>query len=231
MNSGQTGSIRATNIRPHIAYRSLRRARGERLEATRSRSRRCRPGPAEIHRRSRACAHSRVGHDMTLGTQMSMTAWVQRPPEPAVDLTAGWSATPGTAADLTRLRHALPTLVRHRSGPAGADDGERLLLVFEELVSNALRHGRPPVRVVVAALRTGWLLDVSDAAADRPPVPAHDRDPATGGLGLLLVAALSAAHGWTVDGDRKHIWARVDADSSARRSLTEVVPAPRRTPV
>jgi hypothetical protein len=169
---------------------------------------------------------------MTLGTQMSMTAWLQQPPDPAVDLAAGWSATPGTAADLTRLRHTLPTLVRHRSAPAGDDaDLDVLLLVFEELASNGLRHGRPPVRVVVAALRTGWLLDVSDAAAERPPVPAHDRDPATGGLGLLLVAVLSAAHGWTVDGARKHIWARVDAGSSARRSLSRAIPVPPRTPV
>ena len=169
---------------------------------------------------------------MTLGPQMSMTAWLQRPPDPAVDLAAGWSATPGTAADLTRLRHTLPTLVSHRSGPADDDaDLDELLLVFEELASNGLRHGRPPGRVVVAELGTGWLVDVSDAAAERPPVPAHDEDPATGGLGLLLVAALSAAHGWTVDGARKHIWARVDAGSSARRSLTELVPAPPRTPV
>ncbi len=154
--------------------------------------------------------------------------WLQRPPEPAVDLTAGWSATPGTAADLTRLRHALPRLVRNRSGPAGDDaDLQGLLLVLEELTSNALRHGRPPVRVVVAPIRTGWLIDVSDTAAENPPAPARDRDLATGGLGLSLVAALSAAHGWTVDGDRKHVWARIDAGSPTVRSLARAIPAPR----
>jgi hypothetical protein len=159
---------------------------------------------------------------------MSITAWLQRPPEPAVDLTAGWSATPATSADLTRLRHTLPTLVGHRSRPAGDDtDLEDLLLAFEELASNGLRHGRPPVRVVVTPLLTGWLIDVSDAAAERPPVPAHDRAPAASGLGLSLVAGLSAAHGWTVDGDRKHIRARIDAGSSARRSPSPSIPAPR----
>jgi signal transduction histidine kinase len=60
--------------------------------------------------------------------------------------------------------------VGHRSGPAGdhADLAE-LLRVFEELASNALRHGRPPVRVVVAPIPIGWLIDVSDTAAEKPP--------------------------------------------------------------
>ena len=165
---------------------------------------------------------------MTLGPQMNEMDWLQRPPEPAVDLTAGWSATPGTAADLTRLRHTLPRLVRNRSRSAGDDaDLQEVLLVFEELASNALRHGRPPVRVVVAPIPTGWLIDVSDTAAENPPAPAHDRDPATGGLGLSLVAALSGAHGWTSDGDRKHVWARIDAGSSTVRSRSRAIPAPR----
>jgi signal transduction histidine kinase len=133
----------------------------------------------------------------------------------------------GQIADLTRLRHSLAALVE-RSRPVAAEtDVDQLLLVFEELVSNGLRHGRPPVRVAVAAIPTGWLLDVSDAAADSPPVPAHHREPVTGGMGLSLVAGLSAAHGWIVDRGRKHIWARVDARSLTPGSGCTVIPAPR----
>src|SRR3954452_19119026 len=143
---------------------------------------------------------------------MIKTEWPQRPPEPVPELTVRWEGLPRAAADLTRLRRELRAAVGRL--PEQDDDGEgldRLLLVFEELASNGLRHGRPPVRILLATVPTGWLIDVSDAAADRPPVPARARDAAAGGMGLPLVARLAAAHGWTAHGDRKHVWARIDA--------------------
>src|SRR3954468_10354663 len=143
---------------------------------------------------------------------MIKTEWPQRPPEPVPELTVRWEGLPRAAADLTRLRRELRAAVGRL--PEQDDDGEgldRLLLVFKELASNGLRHGRPPVRVLLATVPTGWLIDVSDAAADRPPVPARGRDAAAGGMGLPLVARLTAAHGWTVHGERKHVWARIDA--------------------
>jgi anti-sigma regulatory factor (Ser/Thr protein kinase) len=164
---------------------------------------------------------------------MSTTTWPQRPPEPVSDLAASWEGTPETPADLSWVRRELRAALRHRPWPTSDEaDLERLLLIVEELASNGLRHGRPPVRVLVTADLTGWLLDVSDAAADRPPAPAHDRDPAAGGLGLPLVARLSAAHGWTVRGERKHVWARIDATaapapSSRPAPLNGAVPQPR----
>jgi signal transduction histidine kinase len=79
----------------------------------------------------------------------------------------------------------------------------------EELASNGLRHGRPPVQVTVTAAGSGWLLEVRDTATGRPPAPAVDRDAALGGMGLHLVARLSRAHGWAVDGDGKIVWAHI----------------------
>ncbi|MPR00104.1 ATP-binding protein [Modestobacter sp. I12A-02628] len=95
-----------------------------------------------------------------------------------------------------------------RRGPAAhSPSGERLLLAVEELTSNALRHGELPVRTAVTAGDEGWLLSVTDAAGDRPPAEAVDRDPALGGLGLKLTATLAGTYGWVTDGDRKHVWA------------------------
>jgi anti-sigma regulatory factor (Ser/Thr protein kinase) len=98
------------------------------------------------------------------------------------------------------------------SRPADADEGavERLLLTLEELASHALRHGDAPVRLAITAYDTYWLLEVSDAAPNRPPTPAVGRDEAQGGLGLYLVARVTGARGWIDDGRRKTTWARID---------------------
>src|SRR4029453_10036401 len=82
-------------------------------------------------------------------------------------------------------------------GLADADAAaERLVLAFDELASNALRHGESPVVATVVAGSGGWLIDVSDRATESMPAPAIGRDPAQGGLGLHMVARLSVAHGW-----------------------------------
>jgi hypothetical protein len=142
---------------------------------------------------------------------MTEASWARRPP-PASDHdgAVAWQGRPATPAELTRMRIQLRRALRSGALPTGDDDGELLLLVFEELVSNGLRHGRPPVEVTVTAAGSGWLLEVSDASTDRPPVPAIGRDAAEGGMGLGMVARICGAHGWSVDGDRKVVWARVD---------------------
>jgi anti-sigma regulatory factor (Ser/Thr protein kinase) len=139
---------------------------------------------------------------------MSETLWAYRPPPLADPPTGRWEGAPATVAELTALRGRLHAALLDDG--RSADDAERLLLAFEELASNGLRHGRPPVRVTVETTGTGWLLDVSDSAVDRPPTPAVGRDAAEGGLGLYLVARLCDAHGWATDRDRKHVWARID---------------------
>ena len=153
---------------------------------------------------------------------MSQPLWGYRPPPEHTEPTGWlWTGEPTTAAELTALRSRLRTTLERTTDSADdqerSDDGaERLLLVFEELASNGLRHGLPPVQVTVIALGSGWLLEVSDGSADSPPEPALARDPATGGLGLYLVARLSVAHGWITQDGRKRVWAQVGGSAMLR---------------
>jgi anti-sigma regulatory factor (Ser/Thr protein kinase) len=112
-------------------------------------------------------------------------------------------------AELPAVRAGLRDRLSSVGFPHEPDDpaAEQLILAFDELASNALRHGRSPVVATVVAGSGGWLLDVSDQDRESMPIPAIDRDPAQGGLGLHLVARLSVAHGWYVDGGAKHVWA------------------------
>jgi hypothetical protein len=143
---------------------------------------------------------------------MSKELWPQRP-RPVTDgdavVLAVWD--PVTPCELTLGRRQLSAALHDGVRPPATAEGavERLLLCHEELASNAMLHGRLPVRVEVLAGPGWWLLDVSDAAPDNPPVPATDRDPSDGGLGLHLVPRVCAAHGWYVADGRKHVWALI----------------------
>jgi anti-sigma regulatory factor (Ser/Thr protein kinase) len=142
---------------------------------------------------------------------MGQALWAESPPPPVAAEAAEWHWDLSTPVDVTVSRGQLRDDLMRGPLPAMADrdDVDRLLLAFEELASNGLRHGRSPVRVRVVRMTEGWLIDVTDSALDRPPVPAVGRDPAHGGLGLYLIARLCAAHGWMVHSGRKHVWACV----------------------
>ena len=146
---------------------------------------------------------------------------------PGATLLGRWE--PAASVDLTAHRLQLAATLHGASRPAVAEEGavERLLLAFEELASNALRHGRHPVHVEVTDADGFWLLDVSDAAGHLPPTPAVGRDASHGGMGLYLVAAICTAHGWFADRGRKHAWGCIDYTRvEARGTSSKTVPGP-----
>jgi len=143
---------------------------------------------------------------------MSTTSWLRRPVPDVNDRALHvWHWELRSSRELTGARMSLRQELLSARGGARTheDDADLLLLAFEELASNGLRHGRPPVTATVSATPAGWLIDVSDADAGQLPAPAVDRDPAYGGLGLHLVLGLSTTHGWSVHSGRKHVWACV----------------------
>jgi anti-sigma regulatory factor (Ser/Thr protein kinase) len=144
---------------------------------------------------------------------MARLAWPLRPlPDGRGDV---WRWNLAALGELPGARSGLRGHLDQLGFPRDEEDpsAEQLVLVFDELASNALRHGERPVVATVIAGSGGWLLDVSDSAADVMPAPAVDRDPAHGGLGLHLVARMSVAHGWYVDAGAKHVWACLPSET------------------
>jgi hypothetical protein len=114
-----------------------------------------------------------------------------------------------------RLRSTLtgsPTVVH----PEREHWSERLVLIADELTSNALRHGDPPVSTALSRAADRWLIAVRDSSTTVAPTPAEGRDPGLGGFGLYLVADLSSAHGWSLGPGAKSVWAVVEADAADR---------------
>ena len=138
--------------------------------------------------------------------------WDPAPVPPASGHVWAWDVA--SIADLPAVRRQLRTRLNADDGLPDAESAaaERVILAFDELVSNALRHGRRPVHAQVTASADCFLLDVSDAAVDAPPT-AVVRDPAHGGMGLHLVAAFAGTHGFHLQGVRKHVWAALPVEA------------------
>jgi hypothetical protein len=128
-----------------------------------------------------------------------------------------WSEELGSDAGLAPLRRRLrasttgsPTV----TDPEREQWSERLVLIADELTSNALRHGGRPVATALSRVGDQWMVTVNDRSPDVPPVPAHGRDPRRGGLGLFMIADLAVRHGWFAHHGSKTVWAVVTADDT-----------------
>jgi anti-sigma regulatory factor (Ser/Thr protein kinase) len=112
------------------------------------------------------------------------------------------SELPGVRAQLRRGLSAASS-----ADPQAAELDQAVVLAFDEMASNALRHGGGGVTARVKRTAEAWLIEVCDQASAQPPQPAVGRDPSLGGLGLYLIAEMADAHGWHSDNGTKSVWA------------------------
>ncbi|MFF6781193.1 SpoIIE family protein phosphatase [Streptomyces sp. NPDC012510] len=125
---------------------------------------------------------------------------VARPRALGADQVATWDVAPDPSAVAEARKNALCQLERW-----GLNDAAFVTeLVVSELVTNAIRHAEPPVRLRLIHDRT-LLCEVSDASSTAP----HMRRARTydeGGRGLLLVAQLTQRWGTRPTAMGKTIW-------------------------
>jgi anti-sigma regulatory factor (Ser/Thr protein kinase) len=82
-----------------------------------------------------------------------------------------------------------------------------LELAVGELVTNAVRHGKPPIRLVMAKLPDRIRVEVHDCGGGRPAIrPARQTGPDAGGWGLRIVDQLVDTWGTDTSGDNTSVW-------------------------
>lgn len=96
-------------------------------------------------------------------------------------------------------------------------DGETrevAVLLVSELVTNALQHGRQPMRLVAENGPTRLRVEIHDGGDGRPAIrPVRADEP--GGRGLRLVDALAARWETTLGPNGKCVWFELDTEGAA----------------
>ncbi|GGV31371.1 hypothetical protein GCM10010182_63560 [Actinomadura cremea] len=108
--------------------------------------------------------------------------------------TADWElpAQPGAAA----AARALTAAALHDWRVADADDADDIVLIVDELVTNAVLHGAGPIRLRLRLHGRSLTGEVTDARpTGPPPAPADVPVWNEAGRGLMLVAALATEYG------------------------------------
>jgi anti-sigma regulatory factor (Ser/Thr protein kinase)/PAS domain-containing protein len=92
------------------------------------------------------------------------------------------------------------------------EETDTILLVVSELVTNALVHTDGPVRLDLTLVNRRFRVAVADSSPRTPVKPTSIGWEATGGRGILLVEAVSAAWGTVPVSGGKQVWAEIALD-------------------
>lgn len=114
----------------------------------------------------------------------------------------------GTEQEVPRTRCAVVDQVRAWGVEVDDDLADTIALVASELVTNAVVHGRGPIRVGLHHRPGQLVIDVHDGNRDGPLVGVAGDDD-EGGRGFALVGMLAARSGWEPVAYGKHVWAEI----------------------
>jgi anti-sigma regulatory factor (Ser/Thr protein kinase) len=141
-----------------------------------------------------------------------------------------WDLAPDPRA-VARAR-ALTRRALRRWRVTGPDDTDDIILIVDELVTNAVVHGAGPVRLTLrldatrAGVRlTGEVGDADPRAPGAPGAPPPVLDWSEAGRGLLLVASLATEFGARPAPPGKAVWFTRDLDPLDAPALAVDAPA------
>ncbi|HVF18813.1 MAG TPA: ATP-binding protein [Mycobacteriales bacterium] len=89
---------------------------------------------------------------------------------------------------------------------------EPVVLAASELVTNAFRHGAPPVRLTVRRSADRVSIAVADSSDDRPHVAAPATAADESGRGMAIVDLVASDTGMRAEPAGKVVWAGFDID-------------------
>jgi anti-sigma regulatory factor (Ser/Thr protein kinase) len=109
--------------------------------------------------------------------------------------------------EVSRVRRAVTSALG--GWGVSTDDQDVVALLTSELVTNALRHGQPPVRLHAERADSTVTVSVEDASGSAPVAVTGGAWDDSGGRGLHLVESLADCWGVARNGSGKRVWFRV----------------------
>ena len=138
----------------------------------------------------------------------------------AVELRTALRNDPG---EVERARILVGASMRRWDMP---DDGGVAALLVSELVTNALRYGAQPMRMIARGEGPRLRVEIHDARGGEPPRLRRTVPDSATGRGMMVVDALATRWGWSEFGGEKQVWFELDLEPatpavSAEQALAE----------
>jgi anti-sigma regulatory factor (Ser/Thr protein kinase) len=89
-------------------------------------------------------------------------------------------------------------------------NAETTVLLVSELVTNALRYGQQPMRMIARRADGAVRVEIYDSRTGEAPRVAHADPEAVSGRGMVIVDALASRWGWSEFGGSKQVWFELD---------------------